>query len=758
MCAFVSKRFVGTGSVCRKVLLCAAVLVFAASGANAEDHVWSSLGGGSFNYWLNWVPNFVPGEDDRAIFELGMNPAYEVTFYASATTLECLFRTDKVVFNLGGCTYTLANDGFALTVGEDYGHVAEVVMYNGTLAASRAHIGLWEGSTGRLDLESGASLNISDAITVGNDGNGLMNVSGSASVTADYVTVAGHDFGNIGTLNIDGPNVDFTVNEILRVGDSGHGYLNLLNGGGLSTQGCYIGDSSSGHGEVSLTGASEFTAGDWVVCGGCGPAVLYVTEASQFDTVFFYAGSAPTGSATIDVIGADSRIDASDLFIVGDWGQATMNVSQQAAVTAHTLVVGACETGDGEVNVSDAGATVSVLHSIQSGSHGVGAINITGGADVRTTADDGPIYVGLGEGGNGHLLVDGGSTLVAERSALVIGDSGHGVMDILGGSEVHTGNELFMGWCEGSFGQLTISGAGSKYTIDTGYPAQVGDGGEGTLIIAEGGHFEKPGGFRLGLQSTGVGAVTLNGSESRFRCGEHLGVGEYGVGTYTVNDGRVAVGNVELADVPSGEVYVGDWGKLTGTGTLIGDVVNFNNGSVRPGGEPAGTQTGVFTIDGDYTQEDAELRVRIKGLTAGDEYSVLAVTGAAQLGGRLELQPVEDFVMRTGQQFTIMTFGSRTGEFASINGPGQYDVTYNANDVTVTVLSPAHPGDLDCDGSVSNFDVDPFILALISSQNGVPEEYYDVYPDCDIMLADLNADGSITLFDVDPFVDMLTRK
>ena len=67
-------------------------------------------------------------------------------------------------------------------------------------------------------------------------------------------------------------------------------------------------------------------------------------------------------------------------------------------------------------------------------------------------------------------------------------------------------------------------------------------------------------------------------------------------------------------------------------------------------------------------------------------------------------------------------------------------------------------GDLNCDGQLNLFDIDPFVLALVSVQNGVPEEYYDAYPDCDIMLADIDADGSVTLFDVDPFVELLTSK
>ncbi|MCG3128177.1 MAG: hypothetical protein CHACPFDD_03053 [Phycisphaerae bacterium] len=62
----------------------------------------------------------------------------------------------------------------------------------------------------------------------------------------------------------------------------------------------------------------------------------------------------------------------------------------------------------------------------------------------------------------------------------------------------------------------------------------------------------------------------------------------------------------------------------------------------------------------------------------------------------------------------------------------------------------ASPGDVNCDGSVNGFDVDPFALALSS-----PAQYALDFPCCDISKADVNLDGSINGFDVDPFVELL---
>ncbi len=60
-------------------------------------------------------------------------------------------------------------------------------------------------------------------------------------------------------------------------------------------------------------------------------------------------------------------------------------------------------------------------------------------------------------------------------------------------------------------------------------------------------------------------------------------------------------------------------------------------------------------------------------------------------------------------------------------------------------------GDLNCDGAVNAFDIDPFILALTD-----PTAYAATWPACDVQLADINGDGTVNAFDIDPFVALLT--
>ena len=64
--------------------------------------------------------------------------------------------------------------------------------------------------------------------------------------------------------------------------------------------------------------------------------------------------------------------------------------------------------------------------------------------------------------------------------------------------------------------------------------------------------------------------------------------------------------------------------------------------------------------------------------------------------------------------------------------------------------NPGCPGDLNCDGLVDSFDIDPLVVALSD-----PAAYEAQYPECDISHADVNADGITDYFDIDPFIALL---
>ena len=77
------------------------------------------------------------------------------------------------------------------------------------------------------------------------------------------------------------------------------------------------------------------------------------------------------------------------------------------------------------------------------------------------------------------------------------------------------------------------------------------------------------------------------------------------------------------------------------------------------------------------------------------------------------------------------------------------------NDVNLCLNENAHGGtvergDLNCDGVIDAFDIDPFVLALTN-----PPQYVAQYPNCNIMNGDINCDGAVDSFDIDGFVQCI---
>jgi autotransporter-associated beta strand protein len=151
-----------------------------------------------------------------------------------------------------------------------------------------------------------------------------------------------------------------------------------------------------------------------------------------------------------------------------------------------------------------------------------------------------------------------------------------------------------------------------------------------------------------GLIKGGSGALTLSGANTY-------------AGPTTVNGGVLAVAGsiVSATTVNAG-------GTLAGTG-VAGPVVN--HGAVAPG-DGAGAP-GILTVNGAYLQgSDGALDEVLAGLTAGTGYGQLVVTGSATLDGLLDVTTAAGFNLSVGETFTILEFGSLTGNFGGFDFNG----------------------------------------------------------------------------------------
>jgi hypothetical protein len=102
-------------------------------------------------------------------------------------------------------------------------------------------------------------------------------------------------------------------------------------------------------------------------------------------------------------------------------------------------------------------------------------------------------------------------------------------------------------------------------------------------------------------------------------------------------------------------------GIISGTGSAT---CNFTNAGTMMPGSP----TGVFTINGDYTQTSTGSLVEEVGWLNGNNASLLAVNGTADLDGTLELLLLSGYTPKVGDSFILMTFLQEFGSFNSITG------------------------------------------------------------------------------------------
>lgn len=209
-------------------------------------------------------------------------------------------------------------------------------------------------------------------------------------------------------------------------------------------------------------------------------------------------------------------------------------------------------------------------------------------------------------------------------------------------------------------------------------------------------------------------------------------------GTTTVHGTLIATGLIDIQG-----------GTLAGDGTVSTAVTNAS--IVAPG-----TSTGVLTMNSGYTQTaPGLLKIEIGGTTPGSSYDRLVVGGVATLNGTLSIEFVNGFVPTIGQSFTVMTYGSRVGDFASLDVPCPpgFGVAVNmlASSVVVEIVAPADElGDMNCDCVVSHSDIEPFVLALLD-----PDAYEAAYDDCDINRADINGDLILNALDVQGFIQLM---
>jgi len=109
-------------------------------------------------------------------------------------------------------------------------------------------------------------------------------------------------------------------------------------------------------------------------------------------------------------------------------------------------------------------------------------------------------------------------------------------------------------------------------------------------------------------------------------------------------------------------------GLLTGTGTITGDLQNA--GTIDLGvPDPALFPVGTLNVFGNYTQTASGVLVVKVGQQGSQLRSdFLNVGGTATLDGTLNISLIRTYTPHAGDVFVPLSFGDRSGDFATVNG------------------------------------------------------------------------------------------
>jgi fibronectin-binding autotransporter adhesin len=267
--------------------------------------------------------------------------------------------------------------------------------------------------------------------------------------------------------------------------------------------------------------------------------------------------------------------------------------------------------------------------------HNAGTIEKTAGTWTST------LQVGLDNRGtlraaSGTLSIDGPlANYSSSRKSLALGDYvAHNATLRIANVDVATLQA-----------NVTLHGSGASFVDHSGLGAlrSLSRHSSGTLTVRDGATLSIPGSLSASAQVSIGASSTLTTA-----------------GSYSQSAGVTTLDGSTSKLAASGGVRL-DSGRLTGNGTIQGDLTNA--AKVTPGG--AGQAT--LTVTGAYVQHPAGILEIDLGPLAGAT-DVVAVAGTASLDGTLRLLPDPGYAPTVEDRFTFLGHSSKSGRFSSVEG------------------------------------------------------------------------------------------
>jgi hypothetical protein len=544
-------------------------------------------------------------------------------------------------------------------------------------------------------------LNILGATTLSGSGTVIMSnfsvIQGGGTLTNKQTIQGGGTIGNNNLTLVNSGIIDADNSNLILVNPSGGttntGTMEATSSGLLELQGSVTntggtllatGSSSSGASEVFLDGAS--------VTGG--------TLTSTAGGVIEEQNGGTLTSVTLST-GTTLNVDDKNILNLGTGtitNKGTININSTGDETFLNIQGSVTLTGPGKVvlsnnaqNLIGGTGTLTNQGTIEGegniGDAQIGLINT--GSILANEKTASTLFIDTSGSGfsnssgtkNGILNVSVNNTLIIEGGPFTNFSSG----TLTGGSYIVAGKLEFAAGTKGiatNDAGITLTGATAEILNTTnGKNALTGlttNGTKGSLTLASNQDFTTSGSLTnsgtIDIQkSTGKGttALIIGGTGNFAQTG----------GTTTV-DGKLTTSGA--LNISGGFVY-GNGGTLTGKFTLAGGTINPGDGLKK---------VGVLNVSGSYTQgASGILNIDLDGTTPDTKYDVLNISGAAALGGTLNVDALTGFTPTVGEQFDILNYGSETGKFSVVdcnfsNGD-TCSIAYNSAGAVLTIDAPA---------------------------------------------------------------------
>ncbi|MGB8543007.1 MAG: hypothetical protein WCD49_15360 [Candidatus Acidiferrales bacterium] len=624
-------------------------------------------GGGAIgNGNLTFVNNGTVDANQPTALTINANGGTTNTKTMEATAGGTLHLLDYTITNTGG-TILATGTGSVVTLDA-------VSISGGTLTSSAGGIlesvNTWNSNVPTLTgvtISAGSTLDIPN-----NDGLEL----GAGTIT------------NKGTINLQSTsnNTELVIDGNVTLASSGKVIMsanpnNIITGTGtLTNQNTIEGEGNIGDGQIGIDNSGTIEAN--------------ATKA-PFDTLIIDAGGS---GFTNDVGTKQGTLSVSKSNVLNIEG--TFNNFASGTLTGGIYkVTGTLEFAAGSGLVTNdaaitlTGATAEILNTSNStnaltqfadnGTKGTFTLATNTFNDANVFTNNGIIAVGAGAKFNASTQL---TNFVS------------GTNTLSGGSYTLTGTGQFQFYNQGNSmdivtndAKITLAGVDTtknSFIDQTGANALANfttNGSSGALYLTTDRNFITPSNFtNAGIvdveKSTGTGHTQLTVTGNYTQTG----------GTTTVDGLLTTSGAI---DIEGGFVY-GNAGTVAGAATLSG-ALDLTGGTINPG--DGIKKIGVLNISGSYAESGAGvLNIDLDGATADIKYDVLNVSGAATLGGTLDVDTLTGFTLAAGDSFDILNYASETGTFTTLNlptltGGDTWNVNYAGNGGTELILTVDGP-------------------------------------------------------------------